>query len=270
MAVTSSLVPSQSPSATCGRGERCTAAWGVSQRPSSRSCRPAPDSPSTPAVSSTSPGRAPLRRLMQLSVARPMAVTLTVTPPSEAVVSPPMSATPNSSESERYPSMNSSAHAPAASAGSAMERSVATGRPPMAAMSLRLTASDLAPSSRADIVRRRKCTPSVSRSAVKSSDSPPPSGSTAQSSPMPSNPLSGSEPKRSRMWSMNPNSVMSAGVLRRADTCVASRGAVALSRDEACMPPKPRAKVSKIIEYCCIFVRRMAPPQRGAAASTTR
>ena len=104
--------------------------------------------------------------------------------------------------------MNSAAHAPAASAGRAMERSVATGRAPIAATSLRFTARDLPPSSRGVVAARRKWTPSVSRSAVKTSDSPPPRGSTAQSSPMPSNPLSGREAKRVCICSINPNSVM--------------------------------------------------------------
>jgi 3-dehydroquinate dehydratase-2 len=104
--------------------------------------------------------------------------------------------------------MNSAAHVSAASAGRAIESSVATGRAPIAATSLKFTARDLRPNSRGEVAVRRKWTPSVSRSAVKTSDSPPPTDNTEQSSPMPSNPLSGSGAKRVFMLSMNPNSVM--------------------------------------------------------------
>ena len=57
--------------------------------------------PSAPAVKITSPGRAPLRRLICVSAARPMAVTLIVMPAAERVVSPPASVTPNSWDSSR-------------------------------------------------------------------------------------------------------------------------------------------------------------------------
>ena len=110
--------------------------------------------------------------------------------------------------------MNSSAHIPAASAGSDSDSRVATGRAPIEATSLRFTARDLRPSSRGEVAECRKWTPSASMSVVKTSDSPSPTGSTAQSSPIPSNSLSGRAAKSSFMWSMNPNSVMVLGCVR--------------------------------------------------------
>ena len=59
------------------------------------SCSPAPESPSSPATSIASPGRAPLRRLMCASAMRPMAVTLIVMPAAERVVSPQRFALPD-------------------------------------------------------------------------------------------------------------------------------------------------------------------------------
>lgn len=49
----------------------------------------APESPSSPATSIASPGRASLRRLMCASALRPMAVTLIVMPAAERVVVAP-------------------------------------------------------------------------------------------------------------------------------------------------------------------------------------
>ena len=109
--------------------------------------------------------------------------------------------------------MKSSIHPSGRSCGIASESRVAIGRAPIAATSLRLTARDLRPNSRAEVARRRKWMFSASRSAVKTSDSPLPSGKTVQSSPMPSNPLRGIAANMSRIVSISPNSVMSNGGL---------------------------------------------------------
>ena len=70
------------------------------------------------------------------------------------------------------------------------------------------TVADFAPMSNGVEDSRRKCTPSHSASEVNTSASSPSVGSMAQSSPMPSNALSGIEAKVARIVSMNPNSVI--------------------------------------------------------------
>ncbi len=82
----------------------------------------------------------------------------------------------------------------------------------MAATSLKFTAKAFPPNSSGVVAARRKCTPSVSRSAVNTNDSPAPVGSTAQSSPIPSKPLRGRSAHSVRMASMNPNSVIVSGL----------------------------------------------------------
>lgn len=129
------------------------------------------------------PGRAPLRRLMCASAMRPMAVTLIVMPAAERV-----GVAPGERDAERFGEFPVAEHelfGPCAGrVGRERQRQqVATGRAHIEATSLRFTARDLRPSSRGEVAGRRKWTPSASMSVVKTSDSPSPTGSTAQSSP---------------------------------------------------------------------------------------
>ncbi len=98
---------------------------------------------------------------------------------------------------------------PARSAGRATATTADSGVPPMAAMSLRLTASALKPTSAGLAHAERKCTPSTSRSVAISR----PSASTAQSSPTPVCP-SGRPGSRATSRSMNANSPSAGHVLR--------------------------------------------------------
>jgi hypothetical protein len=74
----------------------------------------------------------------------------------EDVVSPPRSGTSNKSLISAYPLMKRSAHSPCASFGRAIDRKVAIGLPPMAAISLRFTAAAFHPTSSGDDSSLRK------------------------------------------------------------------------------------------------------------------
>lgn len=120
-----------------------------------------------------------------------MAVTLIVMPAAERVV-----VAPGERDAERFGEFPVAEHelfGPCAGRVGRERQRQQGGhrRAPIEATSLRFTARDLRPSSRGEVAERRKWTPSASMSVVKTSDSPSPTGSTAQSSPIPSNPLSG-------------------------------------------------------------------------------
>ena len=119
--------------------------------------------------------------------ARPKTPTLITISRSDEVVSPPNSGTLYLRLISSYPFMNRSTHSPCASFGRAIDRKVATGIPPMAAISLRFTAAAFQPTSSGEDLCLRKCTPSTSKS-VENSSSPSPEGTTAQSSPIPMTP----------------------------------------------------------------------------------
>ncbi len=65
--------------------------------------------PSGPVTNSQSPGRAPPRVTGPRAVASPSAVTDTTSFPSQLLVSPPTSATPNASATSRSPKYSSAA-----------------------------------------------------------------------------------------------------------------------------------------------------------------
>src|SRR5574341_412304 len=145
-------------------------------------------------------------------VASPRSVTFTTQPWGDAEVSPPTTATSCSEATVSAPSKNASASSRPVVSGQARATSAQRGRPPMAAMSERFTASDFQPRSAGWAQRRRKCTSSIRRSVVARSRRPAPGSSTAQSSPMPTR-TPGRRPDARRMISISLFSVARSGVI---------------------------------------------------------
>ena len=141
-------------------------------------------SPSVPLTHSSSPACAPSRRKAWPAGTWPNTVMQMASGP--AVVSPPTRAQPCAPAKASRPSLKASSHAAscARAGGSANARVKASGVAPMAARSLRLTASALWPRAKGS-TSAKKCRPSTSMSVLTASCMPGAGCSSAQSSPMP-------------------------------------------------------------------------------------
>src|SRR6185437_2413247 len=147
-----------------------------------RNASPAPASPKVPVTANKSPARPPLRRSAVPRGTCPNSCTLTVNGP--RVVSPPTRTTPSESAKSSNPAENPVSHR--WSASGIVSASVAqAGVAPMAARSLKLTASARCPMERAS-VPCGKCRPATMVSTAATNSVSGGIASNAASSPMPS------------------------------------------------------------------------------------
>lgn len=142
----------------------------------------APPKPTTPVVTTRSPGRAPSRVGIRPGPAHP-----TDTPITDRVslgfVSPPRTWQPNRAAIRSAPRRTERAHRLGVPAGTSRSISTAAGRPPFAAMSLKFTAVAAAPIRAAGLLRR-KWTFSMSASEERSTVRCRPTDTAAASSPI--------------------------------------------------------------------------------------
>ena len=147
--------------------------------------RPAAAPPTSPLTYRSSPGCAPARVRTRRRLTLPTAVTSRYNGPPDRVMLPPTSAVRNRVATANRPSSRASRSLTRSVSGRASDRSACRGTAPIAARSLRLTASTLPPTASSGVNARSKCTPSTIVSVVMT-DSEPRSGSTtAASSPIP-------------------------------------------------------------------------------------
>ena len=146
---------------------------------------PAAAAPIDPLTQSSSPGRPPLRGNTRRGLASPTAVTSTTSGPGLRVRLPPMTSQPNCCPSAALAPTIASTSTTCRSPGRTRDSNAHTGLAPMAAKSLKLTASARCPMSAGAEYRRSKCTPSTCASVVSTVYALRVGATTAASSPIP-------------------------------------------------------------------------------------